>query len=45
MYIWKYKIISNSGPIYTSNTMFAEKKSKLGNLVFCKRENDFLKFR
>lgn len=45
MYIWKYKIIGNSGSIYTSNTLFAEEKSKLGKLVFCKRETNIRKFK
>lgn len=45
MNIWKYKIIGDAGPIYTCNTFFAETKSKSGNTVFCKRENDFLKFK
>jgi len=41
---WQYKIISNVGTILTSNTDFAEKKSKLGNIVFCKRMNNYYKF-
>lgn len=41
---WKYKIIGNAGIITTRNTEFAEKKSKLGYVVFCKRESNIYKY-
>lgn len=44
MMVWKYRIQTNVGVIITKNTEFAEKKSKLGNIVFCKRENNIYKF-
>ena len=44
MMMWKYKIISDAGIIVTRNTDYAEKRSKLGNIVFCKRENNIYRF-
>ena len=44
MIVWKYKILSDVGTIITRNTEYAEKKSKLGCLVFCKGENNVYKF-
>lgn len=44
MTIWKYIIKSEAGNIITSNYRFAEQKSKLGYLVFCKRENNVYKY-
>ena len=41
---WKYTILSNAGLILTSNPEFAEKKSRLGYRVYCKRENNKYKF-
>jgi hypothetical protein len=44
MIVWKYTILSNAGSILTSNTEYAEKKSKSGYRVYCKRENNKFKF-
>ena len=44
MVIWKYKILTNAGVITTRNTEYAEKKSRLGYLVFCKGENNIYKY-
>lgn len=44
MIVWKYTILSNVGTIITSNAEYAEKKSKLGYPVFCKREKNIYKF-
>jgi len=44
MIVWIYTIISNAGLILTSNSEYAEKKSKLGYRVYCKRENNIYKF-
>jgi len=44
MMVWKYKILSEAGMIITQNLEYAEQKSKLGNIVFCKRENNVYKF-
>lgn len=44
MIVWKYTILSNAGTITTRNPEYAEKKSKLGYLVFCKRESNIFKF-
>ncbi|MEF8878965.1 MAG: hypothetical protein V5A64_01065 [Candidatus Thermoplasmatota archaeon] len=40
MDVWKYTIIGNNGTIFTSNHDYAEKKSRLGSIVFCKRETN-----
>ena len=44
MTIWKYIIKGNSGTIITKNHRYAEEKSNLGYIVFCKRENNIYKF-
>ena len=44
MIVWRYTIQSDAGKIITRNPEYAEKKSKLGYLVFCKRENNVYKF-
>lgn len=44
MIVWRYTILSDAGTIITRNHEYAEKKSKLGCLVFCKRENNIYKF-
>jgi len=44
MVIWKYIIKTNNGQIITNNADYAEMKSKLGNVVFCKRESNIYKF-
>ena len=38
MNIWKYRIYTRNGVIITRNLELAEMKSKLGFIVFCKRE-------
>lgn len=43
MIIWKYTILSDAGTITTRNPEYAEKKSKLGYPVFCKRESNIYK--
>jgi len=43
--VWKYTIQTDAGTIITTrNTEYAEKRSKLGNIVFCKREKNIYKF-
>lgn len=44
MIVWKYTILSDAGKILTSNYEYAEKKSKLGYRVFCKRENNIFRY-
>ena len=44
MIVWIYTILSNAGCILTSNHEYAEKKSKLGYRVYCKRESNMYKF-
>ena len=44
MMVWKYRIQTDAGMIITKNSEYAEKKSRLGNIVFCKRENNIYKF-
>jgi hypothetical protein len=44
MIVWKYTILSNAGTILTSNSEYAEKKSKLGYRVYCKGENNIFKY-
>jgi len=44
MIIWKYVIKGNAGTITTRNCEYAEQKSKLGYLVFCKRENNIFRY-
>jgi len=44
MFVWKYRIISDAGVITTQNQEFAEKKSRMGNIVFCKRESNIYNF-
>ena len=44
MIVWRYTILSDAGEIITRNPDYAEKKSKLGYLVFCKRENNVYRF-
>ena len=44
MMVWKYKIQTDAGVIITQNTDYAEKRRKLGNIIFCKRENNIYKF-
>ena len=43
MIMWKYTILSDAGIITTRNPDYAEKKSKLGYLVFCKRVSNIYK--
>ena len=44
MIVWTYTIQGDAGTIVTRNTEYAEKKSRLGYLVFCKRENNVYKY-
>ena len=44
MIVWKYTIRTDAGTITTKDFKYAEKKSRLGYPVFCKRENNFYKF-
>ena len=41
---WKYKIQGDACTIITRNPEYAEQKSKLGYIVFCKRETNIYKF-
>jgi hypothetical protein len=41
---WIYKIQGLDKVIITKNVEFAEQKSKLGYIVFCKRESNIFKF-
>ena len=43
MTIWKYIIKGKAGTIVTKDYNYAEMKSKLGYIVFCKRENNIFK--
>lgn len=44
MFFWKYKIVSDAGVITTQNQDYAEEKSKMGKIVFCKRESNIYRF-
>lgn len=44
MIVWRYTILTNVGIITTKNPEYAERRSKLGNIVYCKREKNFFKF-
>jgi hypothetical protein len=44
MIVWTYTIQSTHGKTITQNPIYAEKRSKLGDLVFCKRETNFFKY-
>jgi len=44
MIVWKYKILTNAGPIITKNLEFVEKKRRNGCLIFCKSENNIYKY-
>ena len=44
MIVWRYTILTDIGIITTKNCEYAEKRSKLGNIVFCKREKNYYKF-
>ena len=44
MIVWRYKIVTDIGIIITKNPEYAEKRSKLGNIVYCKREKNFYNF-
>ncbi len=43
MIVWKFTIQSANGKTITQNPIYAEKRSKLGDIVFCKRETNFYK--
>ena len=42
MMAWRYKIQGGNNTIITSSSEYAEKKSRLGYIVFCKREAMFI---
>jgi hypothetical protein len=44
MIVWKYKIVGKSAIAYTKNCEYAEKKSRLGDIVYCKREKNMYRF-
>jgi len=45
MILWTYKIHTSNGIVFTtSNTDFAEMKSKMGCTVFCKRRTNKFRF-
>jgi len=37
MFVWMYTILNRNGRIVTQNPIYAEQRSKLGDIVFCKR--------
>jgi len=40
MFVWTFTIQSRNGKTMTQNPLYAEKRSKLGDIVFCKRESN-----
>lgn len=44
MNVWKFTIQSTNGKIITQNPAYAEKRSKLGDIVYCKRETNLFKY-
>jgi|GEM_PF-1569483 len=44
MIAWTYRIQGINSTIITKNVDYAEQKSKLGYIVFCRRENNIYKF-
>ena len=44
MTVWKYIIKGDAGTIITRNHQYAEKKSRLGYIVFCKREKNVYRY-
>jgi hypothetical protein len=44
MFVWIFTIQSSNGKIITKNPVYAEKRSKLGDIIFCKRETNFFKY-
>jgi len=44
MMVWKYTIQTSNGKIITRDPICAEKYRKIGNLIFCKGENNVYKF-
>jgi hypothetical protein len=44
MMTWRYKILGANSTIITSNPEYAEQKSRLGYVVFCKRESNIYRF-
>ncbi len=43
MNVWNYTIHNVNNKIFTQNPKYAEKRSKQGNIVFCKRITNFYK--
>ena len=43
MIVWRYVIHNSNGKTITKNPFYAEKRSKLGDIVFCKRETNIYK--
>jgi len=44
MMVWMYTIQTNNGKILTKDPLYAERQSRQGNIVFCKRETNVFKF-
>ncbi len=44
MIVWKYTIQTSNGKIITKDPFYAEKQSRQGNIVFCKRETNLFKY-
>ena len=44
MLVWNYIIQTTCGKIITQNPEYAEKKSRLGNIVYCRREKNMYKY-
>ena len=45
MIVWMFTIIGSGGRIVTQNSNYAEKRSKLGDIVFCKRFTNKYRFK
>ncbi len=43
MIVWMFTIVGPGRRIVTQNSSYAEKRSKLGDIVFCKRETNMYK--
>ena len=43
MIVWKYIIKSPVSTINTKNSHYAEEKSRLGYIVYCRREKNMVK--
>lgn len=44
MIVWRYTIQTGNGMIITRDPVYAEKQSRRGYIVFCKRETNLFKY-